>query len=361
MSMTLATANLKSAVPVGQCRDLRRDDLEGVAALFNRVFLERVDPPSAALVEYFERVFFSDPWNALEVSRSCVYETAEGAIGGFFGGHPRRLSMGGRPITAVAVGQYMVDPQLRGQGIARQLAQQMADGPQTITFTSSATPVSSKIFRSVGFWHPRFEGMKWYRQLRRGGMAGLFDRLKHRAQRRGPRAADCSDSLCRPLASQEEFLLLRKAHREHYSLCSDFDVEHTRWTWEMLQDTAAGHRLETCVISPIDDCATAWAVYQVSPGGTARILEFACEPGQARECLRAFYRYAYDSGVSEIIGHCSDPEITAAALENGAVLKDVFSGWAIHCKDREVQQAILNGQVFWSQLDGESWLAFKGR
>ena len=84
-------------------------------------------------------------------------------------------------------------------------------------------------------------------------------------------------------------------------------------------------------------------------------------PGQVRECLSAFYRYAYDSAVSQIIGHCSNPEITAAALENGAVVEDVFSGWAIHRKDTEVQQAILNGQVFWSQLDGESWLAFKGR
>ncbi len=361
MSTTLAKASLKSAVPAGQCRDLLRDDLEGVAALFNRVFLECEDPPSTALIKYFERVFFSDPWNSLEVSRSCVYETAEGAIGGFFGGHPRRLIMAGRPLTAVAMGQCMVDPQLRGQGIARQLAQRMADGPQTITFMTSANPVASKIFRSVGFWHPRFEGMKWYRQFKRGGMAGLFDRIKRRTSRNRPRVADRSEGLCRPLASQEELLELRKAHRGHYSLCSDFDLEHVRWTWEMLQDTAVGHRLETCVVFPSGDGTAAWAIYLVSPGGTARILEFGCEPGQARDSLRAFYRYAHDSGVGQIIGHCSNPEITAAVLENGAVVKDVFSGWAIHCKDAEVRQAILNGQIFWSQLDGESWLSFRGR
>ncbi len=54
-------------------------------------------------------------------------------------------------------------------------------------------------------------------------------------------------------------------------------------------------------------------------------------------------------------------EITAAVLEQGAEVKDVFSGWAVHCKDPAVQSAILNGQVFWSQLDGESWLSFRGR
>lgn len=38
----------------------------------------------------------------------------------------------------------------------------------------------------------------------------------------------------------------------------------------------------------------------------------------------------------------SNPEITAAAVENGAVVKDVFPEWTIHCKDTEIQQAILN-------------------
>ncbi len=107
--------------------------------------------------------------------------------------------------------------------------------------------------------------------------------------------------------------------------------------------------------------ASAWVVYYVSRGGTARIHEFACPPGRAREFMPAFYRYAADCGVGEIIGHCSDPEITAAVLEQGAEVKDVFSGWAVHCKDPAVRSVILNGQVFWSQLDGESWLSFRGR
>ncbi len=99
----------------------------------------------------------------------------------------------------------------------------------------------------------------------------------------------------------------------------------------------------------------------MSSGGTARIHEFACHPGRAREFLPAFDRYAADCGVREIIGHCTEPEITAAVLEQGADVKDVFSGWAVHCKEPAVQNAILNGQVFWSQLEGESWLSFRGR
>ncbi len=129
----------------------------------------------------------------------------------------------------------------------------------------------------------------------------------------------------------------------------------------MLEDATAGRRLAGCVMSSGGEGASAWVVYHVSPGGTARIHEFACPPGRVREFMPAFYRYAADCGVREIIGHCSDPEITAAALENGAEVKDVFSGWAVHCKDPAVQSAILNGQVFWSQLDGESWLSFRGR
>ena len=77
--------------------------------------------------------------------------------------------------------------------------------------------------------------------------------------------------------------------------------------------------------------------------------------------MPAFYRFALDRGVREIIGHCTDPEMTAAALEQGAEVKDVSSGWAVYCKNAAVQSAILNGLVFWTQLDGESWLSFRGR
>ena len=360
MSSTLTETKAEPTTAPGCCRPLQREDVKELATLFNRIFLDCAEPPSAAFCAYFERVFFTDPWRSLDVTPSWVYETADGVIGGFFGAHPRRLRFEGRPITAVAVGQYMVDPRLRGQGIARQLAQKMVDGPQIITFTTSATEVSSKLFRSVGFWHPRFEGMKWYRRFRRGRVAGLLDRLKRGVRGSSSRAVEYGDVTCRPIGDADELHDLRKEQHTHFSLCSDFDLEHARWTWDMLADATAG-RLAGCVMSSSGDGVSAWVVYQVSPGGTARIHELACPPGRVREFLTPFCRYASDCGVREIIGHCSDPEIAAAALEQGADVKDVFSGWAVYCKEPAVQSAILNGQVFWSQLDGESWLSFRGR
>ena len=361
MSSTFTQTKAEPATAPGFCRPLQRGDVKELATLFNRVFFECAEPPSATFCEYFERVFFTDPWRALDVSPSWVYETADGVIGGFFGAHPRRLLFEGRPITAVAVGQYMVDPRLRGQGIARQLAQKMIDGPQIITFTTSATEVSSKIFRSVGFWHPRFEGMKWYRRFRRSRVAGLLARLKRGVRGSSSSTVEHGDVTCRPIGDANELHDLRKQHQTHFSLCSDFDLEHARWTWNLLEDAAAERRLAGCVMSYDGDSASAWVVYHVSPGGTARIHEFVCPPGRAREFMPAFYRYAADCGIGEIIGHCTDPEITAAVLEEGADVKDVFSGWAVHCKQPAVQSAILNGQVFWSQLDGEGWLSFRGR
>lgn len=361
MSSTLAETKAEPITAPGGCRPLRREDVTELATLFNRVFLECAEQPSAAFCAYFERVFFTDPWRSLDVSPSWVYETADGVIGGFFGAHPRRLLFEGRPITAVAVGQYMVDPCLRGRGIARQLAQKMVDGPQVITFTTSATEVSSKILRSVGFWHPRFEGMKWYRRFRRSRVAGLLGRWKRSIRGSSSRTVEYGAVTCRPIGDADELHALREQHQTHFSLCSDFDLEHARWTWDLLEDAPAGRRLAGCVISSGDDGASAWVVYHVSPGGTARIHEFTCRPGRAREFLPAFVRYAADGGAQEIIGHCADPEITAAVLENGADVKDVFSGWAVHSKDRAVQSAILNGQVFWSGLDGEAWLSFRGR
>ena len=254
-----------------------------------------------------------------------------------------------------------VDPGLRGQGIARQLAQKMIDGPQIITFTTSATEVSSKIFRSVGFWHPRFEGMKWYRRFRRSRVARLLGSLKRRVRSSSSSTVEYGDVTCRAIGDATELHDLRKNHQTHFSLCSDFDLEHTRWTWDMLEAVTAGRRLVGCVMSSGGDDGSAWVVYHVSPGGTARIHELSYRPGRAREFLPAFCRYAADCGVREIVGHCTDPEITSAALEQGAHVNDVFSGWAVHCKEPAVQSAILNGQVFWSQLDGEAWLSFRGR
>ncbi len=363
MTMTVTDAAC-SAVDGSVVCPLQRGEIRDVANLATRVFLGLNRPATRELCEYLDRLFYSDPWLSVEVAPPMVYKTKDGAIQGFLGSHPRRLVMNGEVIEAAVIGQFMVVPSLRRCGIASRLTTAIMDWPQAITFTTSACEASASVRRKLGFWHPPFGGMRWSRKLAAGGgrIASLVRPLRSlRAARDiSPGERHYGDVVCRPIVDARELCRLRAALAEAYTLCSDLDIEHAEWLLRMLRSSAARGRPGTCVVLGHGGDPIGWAVYYVQSPGIARLLEFACPGPHCREALGSFFEYATDIGIREVIGFCTSPELTTAAVDLGSTLKDGFSGWLIHCKDTEVQLAILNGRVFWSELDGEAWVTLRG-
>lgn len=363
--MTTALANTvhQSATDDGEIQPLQRSDIRPVADLLSRVFLQPDGPPIQAICNYMEAVFFSDPWRKLNVSPSLVYKDRSGEVRGFFGAHPRRFVLGGDEITAVVIGQFAVDPLMRGRGVGLRLATAIAAGPQTITFTTSANPASASVCRRVGCWHPPFAGLQFHKGLWTGGgkFARLIRPVKKVFTRPVPGSAENGRSglSCRPIADAAELHELRGSLATAHALCSDFDREHTEWLWRMLHDSPTQRQLRTCVMLDDSGAPTGWAVYFVNSDQTARLLEFVSLPGQYHAVLAALFTHMSHTDIKLVIGFCNTPELTAAAAKLGSSIKSTFSGWAIHCSNPDVRHAILNGQVFWSELDGETWVNFR--
>src|SRR5262249_31196560 len=97
-------------------RSFVKDDIPQVVDLFQRILLS--EGPSfrklspAALPNYFEQIFFNNPWYDEEIS-SLVYQESNGKIIGFLGVVPRSMEFQDRSIRAAISFHFMVEPENR--------------------------------------------------------------------------------------------------------------------------------------------------------------------------------------------------------------------------------------------------------
>ena len=110
-----------------------------------------------------------------------------------------------------------------------------------------------------------------------------------------------------------------------------------------------------------EDRTVGWVVYLSDEEGVVRVLETAHAPGRCSHVLGAFFRQAADMGCVRVRGDCTNPELTASAVDLGARLSVVGSGAVFHSEQADVRSAVLNGEAFFSELDSESWLSFADR
>ncbi len=351
----------------GTLQPFERQHLQPVADLFARVFLQRAQGASDSLCRQFEEVFFEHPWQGLAVSPSMVYRDAAGEVAGFFGAHPRLLTVSGRRFSAVAVGQFMVDPRQRGRGIALALTEAILAGPQALTFTTSAAPAAARIFRRAGFWTPPFAGLRWQRRLQLPRALGRLPAARRvrrilaavplrRMLRRRSRSA--AGWRCRALSDPATWQALR-CDRGWGTMHFVMTGAQLDWLWQRLQQHHRGRRLRITVIEDGAGVSQAWVVDRVSASGHAKILEFCSRSPDWVTPLTVFLRAAEEAGVASVRGGCHTPELTVAAAECAARLVYTTPATAFFTHQRPLQQAVLNGSAAYSDLDGESWLRFQ--
>jgi hypothetical protein len=345
-----------------------------VAALYNRAYRNRDEPPSASLCDYFHDVFFSDPWNDLETSPSLVFVDDAGAIRGFIGTHPRRFRCGDRTINAVVMGQLMVEPRLRRRGIAWILGTSVLKGPQSLTFGTTASQPAAEMWRRMGFWNPPFAGLTWSMSLRAAapGLArasfNLFVKPVARAvaRRLDGERPDAAPSYVAPTAyrafhAPAEWCELRNASLGSLPLHCELDREHAAWIWRMAGESSPPGAFRSCLVYNEAGESIGWVVYFVRADNVAQVLEIVYAAGRCREVLATVRHQAAAEGCLRIRGRCTTPELTAGAVALRATLGAGVSPCVLHTNDPDVRSAILNGNAFLSELDSESWLAFADR
>src|SRR4051812_20527356 len=126
-------------------RPLIREDLPGVAALLRA---HMAPPPAQGLERFLTATLLEDPW--AEPALPSLVAEAGGQLAGFIARQPRRLELGGEPVSAACCSHLLVAPEHRSGALAARLARAALDGPQRLTYSDAASDLVVRLWRVLG-------------------------------------------------------------------------------------------------------------------------------------------------------------------------------------------------------------------
>lgn len=354
-------------------RPLREDDLDAVADLLLRVYPHHAWASSAACARYLHEVLFGHPWRDLDIPSWVAEEGAH--LCGVYALMPRRMRLGARPVT-VAVGcQFMVDEPRRRGLVGLQLARACLRGPQDLMIADGATDAMRRLWSHLGGTLPVGLNLHWTRVLRpmrfalsrAGGgalaaaarpMAALVDgtasRLRpNRFLRVDGEGFECD--LDAQTASEQLPLMVPNT-----VLRPDYDASSFDWLVAQTARHQGRGRLRRRAVYDDRRRLLGWYLYFLRPGAVGEVVQLAAHGDAFAQVLDRLLVDAWRHGASALRGRFDARQALALAQRHcWARAEGPWTGF--FARDPAVAEALLRGDVFFSHLDGEWWLAPLGR
>ena len=359
-------------------RSLTRNDIPRVAALYRKVNMSgaarQAEPSLQKLGEAFDEIFFRNPW-CDESLPSLVCEDGSGAIVGFIGVSPRRMSLKGRPILVAVSAHLMLDPD-RKLGLAGiQLLHRFLTGPQQLSLTDLANDIGRKVWDGIGGRMSHIHSLRWMKTLRPSARAQSLVAGKLRLP-------SPLTSITRPLLRLSDSALARMSpHRYRfappdltakdlddetllecitrisafYSLRPEYDEVTLPWLIRRAESVKRSGNLRKVALHNDAGVIVGWYLYYLMPGGESEVLQMCARKGASGAVLDHLFHHAWSNGSESISGRLG-PELLPE-LSSRACYLNCGPPWVlIHTRDPEILQAFERGDVFLSKLEGE-WCA----
>src|SRR5688500_4299781 len=148
---------------MNELRSLQPADIPHIVALRRRVYRHSSQPSDAALGQYYQKLFFENPW-CDDRYPSYVQEGPAGGILGFVGCIPRPMLLGTERLTAVIATELMVAPDTRGF-IGVKLLRRVFDGPQHLTFSDRGNDQARTLYEGLGGGTALWYSLYWTASL----------------------------------------------------------------------------------------------------------------------------------------------------------------------------------------------------
>lgn len=349
-------------------------DMPAVAAMFQKNFRSERHPAPAELTTYLRELFLDNPDHDPDLA-SRVFVDGDGTVSGFIGILPARMTVNGRPIRAAIAGSFMVDrPEANPLAGARLLRAYFA-GPQDLSISESANPVSQAMWSRLGARVAGHYSMEWLRVLRPAGFAVAMAaesvawtrygapvaRLVDRAAAglnalaldgqpaHGMRAADVDS------AAMAEML---PGLASTFALRPDWSAQQLAWRLDhaRLKERHGPRFLR--VVSGRSGAPLGCYAYYGRPGGIAWVLQVLAREKDYGAVVDDLLRHAEDQGCVAVRGKmCAG---LGEALLTRRCLYFHRSSTVFRTTDPEVSAALNSGEALVTGLAGESWTRLIG-
>ena len=361
---------------MGQIRACVPEDMPRVANLFQVIFRGLRGPAPTSLQQYLLELFFKTPWHDPELP-SLVYIASDGAVGGFIGVIPLRMSFRSTPIRVALASSIMVenprDNPLAGAGLLRTFL----NGPQDLSITDDANPISVAMWKKLGGQLVPLESMDWLRVLRPAGYAlsiigdriplvkvarplcVAIDRFATRVGRNRFRLKTKVTARSIDVDLNDDLLidyLLEFAAA--YSLRPIWDTDYLKW---LLNHAAQNRRHGKLVCRAVYGKAApplGCYLYSGRPHGVAHVLQVMTSLDAAGIVLDSLLEHAYQNRCVAVRGRAHSRYI------EGLFWRDCIffnrGSVVVHSRNADVIEVARSGNALMIGLAGEAWTRIAG-
>jgi hypothetical protein len=359
-------------------RHFVKGDIPQVVDLFQRVFFNNGQPApsSSKLKSYFEEVFFHNPWVEEDLA-SLVYETSGREIIGFIGVTPRRMYWREQPIRVAVSMHFMVEPGSRSTLAGVQLLKTFFSGPQDLSLTDSGSSVGRKVWEGLGGTTALAYSINWMRLLRPSQyllyllarknqafkllshmlrpLCPMMDALASRVM--SHRFGRPSSSLREADLDQGTVLASISRFSVNDALRPDYDQISLSWLFDKVDQLTRPGGLQKALLYDAKGELAGWYLYTLDPDGIGEVLQVVGSKKSFSEILDHLFQHGWKKGAMAFTGRLN-PKFAQEYSDKQCFLGCGSPWMLVHSRNPELLQAIYQGNVFLTRLEGEWCMRF---
>jgi len=366
--------NIRVATDTAQVRACTPDDMPAVAGLFQRTFRNARVPAPASLTRYLRELYFEHPWRDPALT-SKVF-VADGAVRGFIGILPMRLAFRGATLRGAVAGTLMVDKPQENPLAGARLLRAYLSGPQDVSLSDSANPVSCGMWERLGGKTVPTQSMEWVRAFRpfatAVALAAEIARAARFARPIGAIADGIAGFFSRDLfglepteaaapnaeASDEELVHLIPELASAYEIRPAWDATTLRWMLAHAADKDRHGPMMRRVVRGKNARALGCYICYGRRGGVAWVLQFLARPDAIGPVLDHLFASAFAVGCVAVRGRSQ--ALLLDPLQRRNCLFFHRSATVVHSHDAELVAAIRGGEALVTGLSGDAWTRLIG-
>lgn len=357
-------------------RTFLQNDVDRVAELFQKIFRHGSKPALAGLKQYFSELYLQNPAQDGECP-SLVYEDA-GVVRGFIGAIPSRMSYKGKHLRAVIGGNLMIDPEAKNPFAAVNLLKTFFAGHQDVTLTDTSNEHGRKMWEGLGGVTLPLFTLQWLHVLSPSrfvlalaGRHGITNALGFGLKPLAPIA----DSLLRRLLpdgtkSREALYRTEKltakvllegirSMKDQYSFGPDHDEPALAWLLAMARRKKEYGPLEETALYDQHGNLAGWYLYYPNAGKVGQVLQVCARRKDAAGVLHNLFEDARAKGTAALIGRADPSMMLELSVQHSMFFqRNVYV--QVKSESPDVVQALMNGDAFFTRLEGEWWTRLQG-